>query len=112
MAPRAEAAGIDPGTDTGMHALRHFYASALLEASVSIKTLSEYLGHHDPAFTPADLHAPDADEQRSRTPRDRRALGATAPKLRSRSLRSYPHGKVPLCRQRSRVSLTSRPSTT
>ncbi|WP_308196239.1 tyrosine-type recombinase/integrase [Nocardioides bruguierae] len=49
--PALKAAGIDAGTDTGMHALWHFYASALLEAGVSIKALSEYLGHHDPAFT-------------------------------------------------------------
>ncbi|WP_330459665.1 tyrosine-type recombinase/integrase [Streptomyces sp. NBC_00820] len=34
-----------------MHALRHFYASVLLDAGESIKALSEYLGHADPAFT-------------------------------------------------------------
>ncbi len=34
-----------------MHALRHFYASVLLDAGESIKALSEYLGHHDPGFT-------------------------------------------------------------
>lgn len=34
-----------------MHALRHFYASVLLDAGESIKALSEYLGHHDPSFT-------------------------------------------------------------
>jgi hypothetical protein len=28
-----------------MHALRHFYASVLLDAGESIKALSEYLGH-------------------------------------------------------------------
>jgi site-specific recombinase XerD len=28
-----------------MHALRHFYASVLLEAGESIKALSAYLGH-------------------------------------------------------------------
>lgn len=37
--------------DNGTHALRHFYASVLLDAGESIKALSEYLGHHDPAFT-------------------------------------------------------------
>ncbi|GAA3823327.1 hypothetical protein GCM10022206_72040 [Streptomyces chiangmaiensis] len=40
-----------PGRDNGMHALRHFYASVLLDAGECIKALSEYLGHHDPGFT-------------------------------------------------------------
>jgi integrase len=35
----------------GMHALRHFYASVLLDAGENIKTLSHYLGHTDPGFT-------------------------------------------------------------
>jgi integrase len=35
----------------GMHALRHFYASAFLAQGVSIKELAEYLGHSDPGFT-------------------------------------------------------------
>lgn len=34
-----------------MHALRHAYASVLLDAGESIKALSEYLGHSDPGFT-------------------------------------------------------------
>ncbi|MFI5754635.1 tyrosine-type recombinase/integrase [Streptomyces sp. NPDC051569] len=37
--------------DDGMHALRHFYASMLLDAGESIKALSVYLGHSDPGFT-------------------------------------------------------------
>ena len=40
-----------PSRDQGMHALRHFYASVLLDAGESIKALSEYLGHSDPGFT-------------------------------------------------------------
>jgi integrase len=32
-------------------ALRHFYASVLLDGGESIKALSEYLGHADPGFT-------------------------------------------------------------
>jgi integrase len=40
-----------PTRATGMHALRHFYASAPLDAGESIKALAEYLGHSDPAFT-------------------------------------------------------------
>ncbi|MGA6872331.1 tyrosine-type recombinase/integrase [Streptomyces pratensis] len=35
----------------GMHALRHFYASVLLEAGENIKALSTYLGHSDSGFT-------------------------------------------------------------
>ncbi|MGW1767976.1 tyrosine-type recombinase/integrase [Streptomyces sp. NPDC002073] len=35
----------------GMHALRHFYASVLLDGGENIKALSTYLGHGDPGFT-------------------------------------------------------------
>jgi integrase len=35
----------------GMHALRHFYASVLLDAGENIKALSAYLGHSSAAFT-------------------------------------------------------------
>ncbi|MFF8928739.1 tyrosine-type recombinase/integrase [Streptomyces longwoodensis] len=35
----------------GMHALRHFYASVLLDAGENVKALSNYLGHSDPGFT-------------------------------------------------------------
>ena len=34
-----------------MHALRHFFASALLDGGESIRAVSEYLGHADPGFT-------------------------------------------------------------
>ncbi|MGI5251915.1 hypothetical protein [Actinacidiphila glaucinigra] len=34
-----------------MHALRHFYASVLLDAGESIKAVSAYLGHADAGFT-------------------------------------------------------------
>lgn len=50
--PACKAAGIAaPGREDGMHALRHHYASVLLDAGESIKALSEYLGHTDPGFT-------------------------------------------------------------
>ncbi|MEU1880915.1 tyrosine-type recombinase/integrase [Streptosporangium sp. NPDC020072] len=35
----------------GMHALRHYFASMLLDAGVSVKALAEYLGHSDPGYT-------------------------------------------------------------
>ncbi|MGW1517576.1 tyrosine-type recombinase/integrase [Streptomyces sp. NPDC002287] len=35
----------------GMHALRHFYASVLLDSGENIRALSQYLGHSDPGFT-------------------------------------------------------------
>lgn len=34
-----------------MHAMRHFYASVLLDAGESIKAVAEYLGHSDPGLT-------------------------------------------------------------
>lgn len=34
-----------------MHALRHCFASVLLDAGESIRTVSDYLGHADPGFT-------------------------------------------------------------
>jgi len=58
--PALAAAGIIPppvggkyeaAREHGMHALRHFYASVLLEAGENIKALSQYLGHSDPGFT-------------------------------------------------------------
>ncbi|MER5664235.1 tyrosine-type recombinase/integrase [Streptomyces mirabilis] len=49
--PALRAVDVETGRDNGMHALRHFYASVLLDAGESIKALSEYLGHHDPGFT-------------------------------------------------------------
>src|SRR5690606_28043485 len=35
----------------GMHALRHFYASVLLDSGENVKAVSEYLGHSDPGLT-------------------------------------------------------------
>lgn len=44
-------AGVEPSRDNGTHALRHWYASVLLDAGESIRAVSEYLGHSDPGFT-------------------------------------------------------------
>jgi integrase len=47
-----KAAGVvDPTRADGTHALRHYFASALLDGGESIKAVSEYLGHADPGFT-------------------------------------------------------------
>lgn len=40
-----------PTRQDGMHALRHLFASVLLDAGESIKALASYLGHTDPGFT-------------------------------------------------------------
>ncbi|MEU4779918.1 site-specific integrase [Micromonospora sp. NPDC023633] len=65
--PAVEAAGIVPTRATGMHALRHFYASALLDAGESIKALASYLGHSDPGFTlRVYTHLMPASEERTR----------------------------------------------
>ncbi|HEX5289804.1 MAG TPA: site-specific integrase [Streptosporangiaceae bacterium] len=50
--PRPEGATTwGPDRENGMHALRHFYASALLADGVDIRAVAEYLGHSDPGFT-------------------------------------------------------------
>jgi integrase len=49
--PALTLAGVPHARENGMHALRHFYASVLLDAGESIKALSEYLGHYDAGFT-------------------------------------------------------------
>ena len=49
--PALVAAGIEPGRGNGMHALRHFYASVLIDAGESASAVAEYLGHADPGFT-------------------------------------------------------------
>jgi integrase len=48
---RAAGERYESSRDQGMHALRHFYASVLLDAGESVKALAEYLGHADPGFT-------------------------------------------------------------
>jgi integrase len=49
--PALKTAGVAAIRENGCHALRHFYASVLLDAGESIKAVSEYLGHSDPGFT-------------------------------------------------------------
>lgn len=49
--PALDAVGVARSREHGMHALRHACASTWLEHGVSIKAVSEYLGHSDPGFT-------------------------------------------------------------
>ncbi len=49
--PALMEAGVEPTRSNGMHALRHHYASVLLDGGVSIRAVAEYLGHADPGFT-------------------------------------------------------------
>lgn len=52
LIPEADEDGkYESAREHGMHALRHFYASALLDAGENIKAVSEYMGHADPALT-------------------------------------------------------------
>lgn len=65
--PALASAGIERDRSTGMHALRHFYASALLDAGENIRALSVYLGHHDPGYTLRTYtHLMPASEERTR----------------------------------------------
>lgn len=58
-----------------MHALRHYYASVLLDAGESIRALADYLGHSDPGFTlRVYTHPMPSSEGRARRPIDA-ALG-------------------------------------
>jgi len=49
--PGGRKAGIAVSRENGFHALRHYFASALLYEGVDIRALAACLGHHDPAFT-------------------------------------------------------------
>ena len=73
--PALVAAGIEPTRANGMHALRHFYASALLDGGTSINAVADYLGHADPGFTlRVYTHLMPAAEDRARSAIDA-ALG-------------------------------------
>lgn len=49
--PTLRAAEVPTSRENGCHALRHWFASTLLDAGESIKAVSEYLGHADAGFT-------------------------------------------------------------
>ncbi|MCG8152580.1 tyrosine-type recombinase/integrase [Pimelobacter simplex] len=63
--PAAKAAGLDAETGTGMHALRHYYASLLIRHGESPKVVQARLGHATAAET-LDTYShlwPDSDDQ-------------------------------------------------
>lgn len=66
--PALERVGIEPARENGCHALRHYYASVLLDAGESIVALSKYLGHSSPAFTlNVYTHLMPASEERTKS---------------------------------------------
>jgi len=67
-------AGVEACRDNGMHALRHYYASVLIDAGESIKVVSVNLGHRNPAFTwRTYVHLIPGNEDRTRQAVDRLA---------------------------------------
>ena len=63
--PAAKAAGMTAATGTGMHALRHYYASLLIRYGESVKTVQDRLGHASAAET-LDTYShlwPDSDDR-------------------------------------------------
>jgi integrase len=70
--PALDAACVPPTRENGMHALRHWFASVLLDGGVSIKALADHLGHADPGFTlRVYTHLMPAVDDRTRTAVDR-----------------------------------------
>lgn len=66
-APALKTVGVESGRDNGIHALRHYYASVLLDAGENIKAVSEYLGHSDAGFTLRTYtHLMPASDERTR----------------------------------------------
>ena len=65
--PALTKVGVDEGTGNGMHALRHFYASVLIDAGESVRAVADFLGHADPGFTlRVYAHLLPASEDRAR----------------------------------------------
>ena len=65
--PALAAAGVEEAKGNGMHALRHFYASVLIDAGESVRAVADFLGHADPGFTlRVYAHLLPASEDRAR----------------------------------------------
>jgi integrase len=74
--PALREAGVPVARENGFHALRHYFASALLYDGVDIRALAVYLGHHDPAFTlRVYAHLVPAADDRMRAVIDKAARG-------------------------------------
>ncbi|MBW3643354.1 MAG: site-specific integrase [Actinobacteria bacterium] len=74
--PALQAAGVPPTRGNGMHALRHFYASVLIDAGESVRAVADYLGHADPGFTlRVYAHLFPSSEERARKAVDRLLTG-------------------------------------
>ncbi|NEC30130.1 tyrosine-type recombinase/integrase [Streptomyces sp. SID8111] len=105
--PALRSAGVPFGRASGMHALRHFYASVLLDAGESVKALSEYLGHHDPGFTLRTYtHLMPSSEKRTceAVNRARRGLLPSPRRGQEQTLPSF--GTVPSRKKESTVAST------
>lgn len=77
-----------PGRGNDMHALRHFYASILIDAGESASVVAEYLGHADPGFTlRVYAHLFPTSEDRARQAIDRAFGAKEAPPARGSGLR-------------------------
>ncbi|MFJ2008839.1 tyrosine-type recombinase/integrase [Streptomyces globisporus] len=77
LIPDAHNGKYESAREHGMHALRHFYASVLLDAGESIKAVSQYLGHTDPALTlRVYAHLMPASQERTRKAVDAALMSA------------------------------------
>jgi len=83
----------------GIHQLRHYFASVMLAGGVSVKELSEYLGHADPGFTlRVYAHLLPSSYARARTVINDRfshlmtAPGSAAFERQATQSRDQPHG--------------------
>jgi integrase len=76
--PALQAAGVPHSRENGMHALRHHYATVLLEDGVNPRAVADWLGHADAGFTLRIYgHVMPSSEDRARGAIDR-ALGASS----------------------------------
>jgi len=65
--PALKKAAVEEGKGNGMLALRHFYASVLIDAGESVRVVADFLGHADPGFTlRVYAHLLPASEDRAR----------------------------------------------
>jgi integrase len=90
--PALLGAAVETTRENGMHALRHHYASVLLDAGESIKAVSEYLGHTDAGFTLRTYtHLMPSSDERTRRAVDQAFecyIGATSRVTEGADLRS------------------------